>query len=129
MPDKTLEFDEDDHDHELADGEIYDIIRLIGRKHALKIIHTIKHKPLSFNEIRSRLGLSASMLSSLLSDLQMKLIIEKKQVTSNPVRYVYEITDEFGIALCSILGELIVWSRRVEDESTRLSITKVKMGS
>ena len=61
--------------------------------------------------------------------IKVELINGQKQVQTNPVRYVYEITDSFGVALCGILGELINWERRVQDESNKLNVTKIDIES
>ena len=113
--------------HDLP-AEVYETIRLIGRKHAFKVLHLITHNPLSFNEIKEELKISASMLSDLLSDFQMKNIIEKRQISSNPSKYAYFMTDNFGHALCTIIDSITDWGSGLINPSN-ISIKKVDIES
>lgn len=127
MNEIDIDFDEDNHEDDMMEGEIYDIIRLLGRKHALKVIHTIKHTPASFNDLKTQLNISASMLSDLLSDFQLKSIIEKCKVSTSPAKYEYKITESFGVTLCGIIGELILWEKRRFAETNATNVKKIDM--
>ena len=109
--------------------EVYETIRMVGRKHAFKVLHLITHQPLSFNEIKEELSISASMLSDLLSDFQLKNIIEKRQIVSRPVKYAYFMTDNFGHALCKIIDSINEWGAGLLDTSSHISISKIDMES
>lgn len=114
--------------HDLS-PEVYETIRLVGRKHAFKVLHLITHQPLSFNEIKEELNISASMLSDLLSDFQLKNIIEKRQIASGPVKYSYFMTDNFGHALCTIIESITEWGAALIDSTNHVTISKIDMES
>ncbi len=84
-----------DMDHELSD-EVVEVLRLIGRKWSLIILHELTHDPMSFGELKETIkGVSASVLSDLLSEFISKDIIEKRSISISPPRSAYFITS-FG---------------------------------
>lgn len=98
--------------HELP-KHVSHVIRLVGRKWALDVLHTLAHDPLTFGELKKRVnGISASVLSDLLSEFQEKNIIEKRTV--NPPHHTYFIGD-FGNLLCEIVDRLDEFGTKVMD--------------
>lgn len=89
--------------------EVVETIRLIGRKWSVIILHELTHTPLSFGEIKERIkGVSASVLSDLLSEFIEKGIIEKRSISISPPRSAYFITS-FGSVLCDIIDSINQW--------------------
>ncbi|MCY3412964.1 MAG: helix-turn-helix transcriptional regulator [Candidatus Heimdallarchaeota archaeon] len=106
--------------------EVYEVIRLIGRKHAFKVLHTIVHQPLSFNELRNELSISASMLSDLLSDFQLKHIVEKRKISDQPVKHAYFIADPFGHTLCDLVQAITDWGAGMISTTGEVNVTRIE---
>ncbi len=83
---------------------IEETLRLIGRKWAIPVLHELTHSPLTFGELKNKIpGISASVLSGLLSDFQVHGVLEKKTV--NPPHHTYFIGD-FGMVFCDIIERI-----------------------
>ncbi len=62
--------------------EIIETIRLIGRKWAVIVLHELTHSPLSFGELKDKIyGISASVLSDLLTEFIDNDILEKRMIS------------------------------------------------
>jgi DNA-binding HxlR family transcriptional regulator len=80
------------------------IIKLLGRKWALVILHTLVHTHANFGELKELIpGISVSVLSDLLSEFVEQGLVEKVNVNSpHPT---YFMTD-FGTILCDLIDKL-----------------------
>lgn len=98
--------------HELPD-HVTDVIRLIGRKWALIILHTLVHDPATFGELKEKVrGISASVLSDLLTEFVNINLVEKR--TINPPHHTYFISD-FGSLLCELVDKLDEFGQRMTE--------------
>ena len=91
------------------------LIDLIGRKWAILLIAMIGEKQIMrFNEIyRSLKGISPSTLSSLLSHLSAKGILERHVYDETPLKVEYSLT-ESGRELNLSLASLLKWISKNE---------------
>ena len=92
------------------------LIDLIGRKWAILLIAMIGEKQvMRFNEIyRSLKGISPSTLSSLLSHLSAKGILERHVYDETPLKVEYSLT-ESGRELNLSLASLLKWISKNEN--------------
>ncbi len=82
------------------------LMNLLGRRWALRVLHELHQCPLGFRELASRCGgMSSSVLSTRLAELRSAGIIE--QVGGQP----YKLTDR-GRELAIILMQLSDWAVR-----------------
>jgi len=117
----------DTDEHVLSD-EVIDTLRLIGRKWSLIILHELTHTPLSFGELKDRIkGVSASVLSDLLSEFIGKLIIEKRSISISPPRSAYFITS-FGAVLCEIIDSINNWGSELVQRRSQVKVEEVSEG-
>ena len=108
--------------------EILETIRLIGRKWSVVVLHELTHSPLSFGELKDNIpGVSASVLSDLLTEFQDKEIVEKRSVSVSPPRSAYFISD-FGHVLCEIISSISEWGAKlVKKKENSVSVSKVNV--
>lgn len=106
-------------------AEILETIRLIGRKWSVVILHELTHTPLSFGELKENIpGVSASVLSDLLTEFQDKEIIEKRSISVSPPRAAYFITG-FGQVLCDIIESISSWGAELARKNQgRVTVTR-----
>ncbi|MHA2501596.1 MAG: winged helix-turn-helix transcriptional regulator [Candidatus Kariarchaeaceae archaeon] len=109
-------------------NEILETIRLIGRKWSVVVLHELTHEPLSFGELKEKIpGVSASVLSDLLTEFQEKEIIEKRSISVSPQRSAYFIS-EFGQVLCKIIESISDWGAKlVSQKQGSVSVTRVNV--
>jgi DNA-binding HxlR family transcriptional regulator len=107
--------------------EIIETIRLIGRKWAVVVLHELTHSPLSFGELKDKIyGISASVLSDLLTEFMEKDIIEKRTISVSPPRSVYHISS-FGSVLCGIIENISEWGATlINHKQSHVSVDKVE---
>ncbi|MHA2249822.1 MAG: winged helix-turn-helix transcriptional regulator [Candidatus Kariarchaeaceae archaeon] len=106
--------------------EVVETLRLIGRKWSVIILHELTHTPLSFGELKDRIkGVSASVLSDLLSEFIDKDIIEKRSVSISPPRSAYFITS-FGSILCDIIDSINSWGSELLQKKSQIKVEEVQ---
>ncbi len=114
-----MDFDEDVGD---LPKHVEETLRLIGKKWAIKVLHELTHSPLTFGEIKQRVpGISASVLSGLLSDFMTHGIVEKK--TINPPHHTYFI-GEFGMVLCEIIEQIDNFGKKMMERYPAIQSTE-----
>lgn len=108
--------------------EILETIRLIGRKWSVVVLHELTHEPLSFGELKDKIpGVSASVLSDLLTEFQEHEIIEKRSISVSPPRSAYFISD-FGSVLCSIIESIADWGAKlVKKKQNQVNVSRVNV--
>ncbi|OLS26484.1 MAG: putative HTH-type transcriptional regulator YtcD [Candidatus Heimdallarchaeota archaeon LC_2] len=113
-----------DQDHALSE-EVVEVLRLIGRKWSLMILHELTHDPMSFGELKQTIqGVSASVLSDLLSEFISKDIIEKRSISISPPRSAYFITS-FGAILCEIIDSITNWGSELLRRRSHIKVEEV----
>ena len=111
-------------DHTLSD-EVVEVLRLIGRKWSLIILHELTHDPMSFGELKETIkGVSASVLSDLLSEFISKDIIEKRSISISPPRSAYFITS-FGAVLCEIIDSINNWGSELIRRRSQVKVEEI----
>lgn len=110
--------------------EILETIRLIGRKWSVLVLHELTHEPLSFGELKDKIpGVSASVLSDLLTEFQVQEIIEKRSISVSPLRSAYFIS-EFGQVLCNIIENIGNWGAQlVQKKQNSVTVKRVNVSS
>jgi len=85
-------------------------LEIIGGKWKLRILaQLIRKEAVRFNELKREIsGITNTMLSSSLHELENDQLIIRKQYNEMPVRVEYSLTD-MGQSLLPILYELTVW--------------------
>lgn len=87
-----------------AEHPFIQLMDLLGRRWALRILHELHQAPLGFRDLASRCGgMSSSVLSTRLAELRLAGIIE--QSSGQP----YSLTDR-GRELTTILMQLSDWA-------------------
>src|SRR5262245_8377027 len=82
------------------------LLDLLGRRWALRVLHELRHGPLTFAELRTRCdAMSPSVLNQRLAELRRAGIVSLRTGAG------YELTVE-GAELCAALAPLQDWSRR-----------------
>lgn len=85
--------------------DIITTLKLIGKKWSLPILYSLETKDLSFSDLKTTLGenmnISSNMLSSALSELQTFQLIEKRILSTSPMRVEYSST-VLGRDLCDL---------------------------
>jgi DNA-binding HxlR family transcriptional regulator len=90
---------------ESSSRPVTDLLDLLGRRWSLRLVWAIRRDALSFNELRERLGVSPSVLSQRLGELQAAGIIERDETGR------YRLTGS-GRDLARVLYELNRWAER-----------------
>ena len=106
-------------EHDLPD-HVTETIRLMGKKWALVVLHTLSHSPASFGELKTKIsGISASVLSDLLSEFTKSNLVEKR--STGPNQHMYFI-GEFGPLLCELVDNLDRFGMKMMDVRPSISI-------
>ncbi len=114
-----------DSDSHTLPPEVVETLRLIGRKWSVIILHELTHTPLSFGELKDRIkGVSASVLSDLLSEFIDKEIIEKRSISISPPRSAYFITS-FGSILCDIIDSISNWGSELLQKKSHITVQEI----
>lgn len=86
------------------DHPFIQLMDLLGRRWALRVLHELHQAPLGFRELASRCGgMSSSVLSSRLAELRSAGIVDQR--SGQP----YSLTDR-GRELTTILMQLSDWA-------------------
>jgi DNA-binding HxlR family transcriptional regulator len=88
------------------------VLELLGRRWALRLIWELRRDAVSFSELRRRTGISPSVLSARLSELDEARVVE--QVTGRR----YRLTGR-GRELAQLLYSLNRWAERAWVSSQR----------
>lgn len=100
-------------EHDLPE-HVNDAIRLLGRKWALIVLHTLFHQPSSFGELKEKIsGISASVLSSLLSEFTSMNMLQKRATSSQSFTYFVE---DFGSVVCDLVDLLDEFGRALHSK-------------
>ena len=85
---------------------------VLGRKwHAVVLTRLLEDGPMGFTDIESAVdGLSDTVLSASLSDLQEKGVVSREIVNDRPLRVEYSLTER-GASLEPVLDAMAEWGR------------------
>jgi DNA-binding HxlR family transcriptional regulator len=79
---------------------------MLGSKWTLHILHTLSCEEHGFNELKRELdGVTATMLSRRLSELQSEGIVSREVVSTSPPSTRYSLT-ESGVEMVDVLRDL-----------------------
>lgn len=85
--------------------------RLIGRKWHPAVLDRLHERPRGFNELQRPLpGISSKTLSTCLTDLEAKGLLDREVVSERPVRVEYSLTPR-GESLGPVLDAMAAWGR------------------
>ncbi|MDX6632318.1 MAG: hypothetical protein QOG09_396 [Solirubrobacterales bacterium] len=84
---------------------VFDVLDLLGRRWAMRIVWELRRNALGFSQLRDRLGVSPSVLSTRLSDLEAAAVIERDGERR------YRLSGA-GRELAQLLYELNRWAER-----------------
>ena len=90
--------------------EVMTTLKLIGKKWALPILYQIHEKNLGFADLKKSLvdnaNISSNMLSRVLDELQSYQLVEKRIVSTSPIRVEYSSTilGKDFCDLCQVIG-------------------------
>ncbi|MCH8907838.1 MAG: helix-turn-helix transcriptional regulator [Candidatus Heimdallarchaeota archaeon] len=91
------------------DPAVLEVIRLLGKKWGIPVLHLLEQSAMGFGEIKDILeNISASVLSELLNEFTEKGILEKREISLSPQRTAYFLTD-FGKVYCQIIALIEEW--------------------
>jgi DNA-binding HxlR family transcriptional regulator len=82
---------------------VRELLELLGRRWALRLVWELRRDALSFSELRERLGISPSVLSQRLRDLAQAGVVER----SKDRRYILSAN---GRELARVLYDLNRWA-------------------
>ena len=91
-------------------SDIITTLKLIGKKWSLPILYLLQEKDLSFSDLKNQLGesmnISSNMLSSALTELQSFQLIDKRIISTSPIRVEYASTvlGRDFCDLCQVIG-------------------------
>lgn len=106
--------------------EVSDIWKVLGKTWSLLILKNLSIKnAMRFNEIKRLLnGISSTVLSERLVDLEKEGLIHKKIYAEVPLRVEYNLTKQ-AKELEILLGDLDKWTKRWKTSKSKHSIKKV----
>lgn len=88
--------------------EVLSTLRLIGKKWSLPILYMLHEKNQGFSELKKNIGekISSNMLSRALDELQKYILIEKRIISTSPIRVEYSssILGRDFCDLCQVIG-------------------------
>ena len=84
-------------------SEVLATLKLIGKKWSLPILYMLHEKNMGFSELKKSIGekISSNMLSRALDELQSYLLIEKRIISTSPIRVEYS-SSVLGRDLCDL---------------------------
>lgn len=98
---------------------VVEAVNLISKKWHPVIIQTLLGEgPQRFNELKSRLGISAKVLTDSLDDLVGNDLVERRVLSESPKRVEYDLT-RHGRDMQSVIAALADWGERHLGEDTR----------
>jgi len=105
---------------QLIKCEVEDIWHVLGKTWALLILKNLSTKDVvRFNELKKLLsGISATVLSDRLSELEKEGLVSKKIYAEVPLRVEYSLTKR-ARELESILDQLNTWAKRWEPQTPK----------
>lgn len=98
---------------------IHEMQDIVGRKwHPVLIYRLLENGPMGFSTLKGQInGISSKMLSETLTDLQEAGLVDRTQLTDQPVRVEYTLTDR-GRSLESVITEMVRWGSQYGIEGT-----------
>lgn len=95
-----------------CDEALSGVFSLLGKRWSGMVIGVLLERPARFGEIaRAIPGITESMLSTRLSELQDAGLVEREVLAGPPIASIYQLTER-GEALRPALTELLVWAYR-----------------
>ena len=91
-------------------SDIIVTLKLIGKKWSLPILYLLENKDLSFSDLKVKLAetmnISSNMLSNALTELQSYYLIDKRIISTSPIRVEYSSTilGRDFCDLCQVIG-------------------------
>ena len=94
-----------------VDATIEELFDLLGRAHALSVLHEFatSPEPLRFGDLRNELSVSPNTLSARLDEFVQAGLLERTEYDEVPPRVEYEPTDR-AEALFPIFGYVLFWA-------------------
>jgi DNA-binding HxlR family transcriptional regulator len=89
-------------------SEVLVTLKLIGKKWSLPILYMLNEKNMGFSDLKKAIGdkISSNMLSRALDELQSFLLIEKRIISTSPIRVEYSssVLGKDLCDLCQVIG-------------------------
>ena len=84
-------------------SEVLATLKLIGKKWSLPILYMLHEKNMGFSDLKKSIGekISSNMLSRALDELQSYFLIEKRIISTSPIRVEYS-SSVLGRDLCDL---------------------------
>lgn len=84
-------------------SEVLATLKLIGKKWSLPILYRLNERNLGFSDLKKDIGekISSNMLSRALDELQSYFLIEKRIISTSPIRVEYS-SSVLGRDLCDL---------------------------
>lgn len=92
-------------------GQVCSIARsleVVGERWSLLIVRTVLQGAVRFDDIKERLGITRSVLTTRLQLLVDEGVLERRQYSERPPRYEYRLTSK-GFDLWPVLNHLRIW--------------------
>lgn len=91
---------------------IVESIKQIGGEWSMIVVRYLMEKPMGFNEmLRAANGMNSKTLSRVLKSLQVKGIVSRKVISTQPFSVEYSLTEK-GRALQNIMRDLRIWGEQ-----------------
>jgi DNA-binding HxlR family transcriptional regulator len=88
-------------------------IRLLSKKWAVPIMYHLYRQNLGFSELKREVGMriSSTMLSRALDELQESNLVEKRVISTSPIRVEYSLLP-IGSDFCALVESLEVFGKK-----------------
>lgn len=104
-----------------VDGQdaLHEMQDIVGRKwHPILVYRLLENGPMGFSRLKDQVNsISSKMLSETLSDLEEGGIVHREQVSDQPVRVEYTLTDR-GQSLEPLITEMVLWGHEYAGDET-----------
>lgn len=93
--------------------EVLTTIRLLSKKWAIPIMYHLYRQNLGFSELKREVGkrVSSTMLSRALDELQESNLVEKRIVSTSPIRVEYSLRP-IGSDFCALVESLGIFGKK-----------------
>ena len=99
-------------------SEVIATLKLIGKKWSLPILYMLHEKNLGFSDLKKSIGekISSNMLSRALDELQSFMLIEKRIISTSPIRVEYS-SSVLGRDLCDLCQVIGAFGKKYLSET------------
>lgn len=81
----------------------------LANRWTVQVVHALEDGPARFNQLRTRLGVSAQVLARVLRALERDGLIERSVYPEIPVRVEYALS-ALGGSMCPVVQQLYAWA-------------------